>query len=76
MISGAFSHNDLTNIGVVRYLRVHQLEHAASGFKDEVSHGEGLAVLFVAWAKVMKNYHKVKMALLAERLFHCEKMWI
>ncbi len=72
MISGAFSHNDLTNIGVSRNLRVHVLEHAVSALKDEVSHGEGLAVLFIAWAKVMKNYHKNKMAVLAQRLFNVD----
>ncbi|MFI3251700.1 MAG: iron-containing alcohol dehydrogenase [bacterium] len=72
MICGAFSHNDLTNIGITRNLRVHVLEHAVSALKDEVSHGEGLAVLFIAWAKVMKEYHKIKMAPLAQRLFNVD----
>ncbi len=72
MICGAFSHNDITNIGVTRQLRVHVLEHAVSALKDEVSHGEGLAVLFIAWAKVMKEFHKDRMALLAQRIFNCD----
>lgn len=73
MISGAFSHNDLTNIGITRNLRVHVLEHSVSAIKDEVSHGEGLAVLFISWAKVMREYHKDKMALAAQRIFDVDK---
>ncbi len=73
MIAGSFSHNDLTGIGLENSLRVHQFEHTLSAVHDEISHGEGLAVMFIAWAKVMKNYHLNKMALLAQRLFNCDK---
>ncbi len=69
MLAGSFSHNDLTGIGLENSLRVHQFEHALSALHDEISHGEGLAVTFVAWAKVMKTYHLDKMSYLSVRLF-------
>ncbi len=72
MLAGSFSHNDLTGIGQENSLRVHQFEHTLSAVHDEISHGEGLAVMFIAWAKVMKKYHLEKMALLARRLFDCK----
>lgn len=74
MIAGSFAHNDLTSIGMESYLRVHQFEHIVSAIHDEVSHGEGLAILFIAWAKVMKNHYLEKMSLLAERLFDCKEI--
>ncbi len=72
MIAGSFSHNDITNIGIDRILRVHQFEHILSAYRDDISHGEGLAVLFIAWAKVMKEYYINELSLLAVRLFNCE----
>lgn len=72
MLAGGFAHNDLTGIGLENSLRVHQLEHSLSALHDEVSHGEGLAVLFIAWAKVMKQYYLEKFSFLAVRLFDCD----
>lgn len=73
MLAGSFAHNDLTGIGLENSLRVHQFEHTLSAVHDEISHGEGLAVMFIAWAKVMKQYHLEKMSFLSQRLFDCDK---
>lgn len=72
MISNSFSHNGLTVIGKASCFRVHKFEHALSGLHDEISHGAGLAVLFIAWAKVVKEYFSKHMAVLAVELFKCD----
>ena len=57
MIASSFSHNGLTGIGSKMYFTVHKLEHEISGTFDEVAHGAGLSVLFIAWAKYLyKDY--------------------
>ena len=57
MIASSFSHNGLTGIGAKMYFTVHKLEHEISGTFDEVAHGAGLSVLFIAWAKYLyKDY--------------------
>lgn len=51
MIASSFSHNGLTGLGSKMYFTVHKLEHEISGMFDNVPHGAGLSVLFIAWAK-------------------------
>lgn len=51
MLASSFSHNGLTGLGMPIYFTVHKLEHELSGRFDSISHGAGLSVLFIAWAK-------------------------
>lgn len=53
MLASSFSHNGLTGIGSKMYFTVHKLEHELSGTFDEVAHGAGLSVLFIAWFRYM-----------------------
>ncbi len=55
MWASSLSHNDLTGCGRSGIMPVHQLEHAVSGKFDSVAHGAGLAVLFPAWMKYVKD---------------------
>ena len=57
MIASSFSHNGLTGVGSKMYFTVHKLEHEISGTFDEVAHGAGLSVLFIAWAKYLYFNH-------------------
>lgn len=51
MLASSFSHNGLTSIGRLYYFRAHQFEHVISGVFDEVAHGAGLAVVWLAYSK-------------------------
>lgn len=51
MIASSFSHNGLTGLGSKIYFTVHKIEHEMSGMFDRITHGAGLSVLFIAWAK-------------------------
>ena len=49
MWASSLAHNCLTGCGRNMTFTVHKLEHDFSGFKDSITHGAGLAVLFPAW---------------------------
>lgn len=55
MAASSFSHNGITSLGVKYYFTVHKLEHELSGMYDHVAHGEGLSILFPAWAKYVSK---------------------
>ena len=55
MLSSSLSHNGLTGMGSKMYFTVHKLEHELSGFYEEIAHGAGLSVLFLAWARYLVN---------------------
>ncbi len=60
MIASSFSHNGLTGIGAKTYFTIHKLEHELSGTFDEVAHGAGLSVLFIAWCKyIYREYLEI-----------------
>lgn len=69
MLASSFSHNGLTGVGKPFMMPAHQLEHALSGRYPEVSHGEGLAILFPAWAKYYLPYDVDKFNNLAKHVF-------
>ena len=70
MIMSSFSHNGVTSIGKDYVMPVHKLEHVISALYPNVSHGEGLSILFLAWAKYYYIYDIEKFALLGEKIFH------
>lgn len=51
MWASSISHNNLTGTGKEFSMPVHQIEHELSGMYDNIAHGAGLSVLFLAWAK-------------------------
>ncbi|MGM9971707.1 MAG: iron-containing alcohol dehydrogenase [Anaeroplasmataceae bacterium] len=53
MWASSLSHNGLTGCGKKYFMPVHQIEHEISGMFSNVAHGAGLAVIFIAWAKVV-----------------------
>ena len=70
MLMSSLSHNGLTNIGKTQMMPVHKLEHALSGLYPEVAHGEGLAILWPAWARYYVKYDTDKFDLLARNVFN------
>ena len=60
MLASSFSHNNLTNLGKLGLMPVHQLEHELSALRPEVAHGEGLAVLIPSWMEVVWKKDKSK----------------
>lgn len=72
MWASSLSHNGLTGCGKKTFFPVHKIEHDFSGYKDTISHGAGLAVLFPAWARYVHKSHVTKFAQLASRVFQVE----
>jgi alcohol dehydrogenase YqhD (iron-dependent ADH family) len=54
MWAGTIAHNNLLNTGRIGDWASHDIEHELSGLYD-VTHGEGLAVVFPAWMKHTLN---------------------
>lgn len=69
MIASSFSHNGLTGLGSKMYFTVHKLEHIISGTYDRVTHGAGLSILFLAWAKYTKEMFIDKWKKLGHNVF-------
>lgn len=69
MWASSLSHNGLTGTFKDLYMPVHQLEHELSGLHDEVAHGAGLSILFIAWAKYFLPEIEAKMAKFGEVVF-------
>lgn len=72
MLASSFSHNGLTGVGKPFIMPAHQLEHALSGRYPEISHGEGLSILFPAWAKYYLPYDVDKFNNLAKHVFNID----
>lgn len=51
MADSFFSHNGLTSFGKKFSFIIHPLEHALSALKPEITHGLGVGVVFLGWAK-------------------------
>lgn len=56
MLASSFSHNGLMELGRSMCFRCHQFEHVLSAVHDNIAHGAGLAVVWLAYAKyIYKN---------------------
>lgn len=73
MLASSFSHNGLTGLGSKMYFTVHKLEHELSGTFDEVAHGAGLSVLFIAWAKYLYADFPILFSRFASEVMKVEK---
>ena len=72
MLDSSLSHNGYTGIGKNCPFTVHPLEHALSGYRPDIAHGAGVALLFSAWASYVCNKAPAKFAYMAKRLFNLE----
>lgn len=68
MWTGTVAHNNLLNTGRVGDWASHWIEHELSGIYD-IAHGEGLAVIFPAWMKYVRNVCPDRFVRLAVNVF-------
>ncbi|RIA75701.1 hypothetical protein EI71_01270 [Anaeroplasma bactoclasticum] len=75
MLASSFSHNGLMELARPMCFRAHQFEHVLSAVHDNIAHGAGLAVVWIAYAKyIYKNEIAFKRFLrLAYEVFNIEK---
>lgn len=62
------AHNNLLDIGRESDWGAHRIEHELSA-QYGITHGEGMAVVTIAWARYMAAHHPDKLAQLASRIF-------
>ena len=55
MVLSGYAHNGLTGLGKNNTFTVHGLEHVLSAYNHDVTHGAGIAVCYLGWAK---TYYK------------------
>lgn len=72
MLNSSLSHNGYTGIGKYSPFVVHPLEHALSGYRPDIPHGEGVALLYPAWASYVCEKAPAKFAYLTRRIFNLE----
>ena len=70
MLASSLSHNGLTGLGKPFGFVVHPMEHALSGYRPDIIHGAGVALIYPAWATYALDRDEEKFARLARRLFH------
>lgn len=70
MLFSSLAHDGLTSIGKKSVFVVHPLEHALSGYRQNITHGAGIAVTYLGWAKYAYPFMKEKFARLARYLFN------
>lgn len=69
MLNSSLSHNGLTGIGKKVQFVIHPLEHALSGYHNDITHGAGVALIYPAWAEYVYRRDVKKFAHLAKALF-------
>ena len=69
MLDSTLSHNGLTGLGKKHPFHVHPLEHALSGYRPDIAHGAGVALIFPAWARYVYKQDLAKFAHMGEVLF-------
>lgn len=62
------AHNNLLDIGRETDWGPHRIEHELSA-QYGITHGEGMAIVTIAWAHYMAKHHPNKLAQLANRLY-------
>ncbi|MCB6992218.1 iron-containing alcohol dehydrogenase [bacterium 210820-DFI.6.37] len=67
----SIAHNNLLDTGRAADWGSHRIEHELSA-QYGVTHGEGMAVVLVAWTRYMAKKKPWKLAQLAERVFHAD----
>lgn len=67
----SLAHNGILDTGRVSDWGSHRIEHEISA-QYGITHGEGMAVVFVAWCKYMAEAKPKKLAQLANRVFNID----
>ena len=70
MLCGSLSHNGLTHLGKRFQFTVHPIEHGLSGYKPDITHGAGVALLYPAWAMHVVREDPERFAYFAKRVFN------
>lgn len=71
LLDSSLCHNGLTMIGKTKMpFVVHALEHAISGYRPSVTHGVGIAICYLGWAKYVFPKAPKKFADLGRKLFN------
>lgn len=73
MLNSTLSHNGLTGLGKPFGFVVHPIEHALSGYRADIVHGAGVALIFPAWASYVRKRDEAKFARLARTLFNIDE---
>ena len=68
MLAGMMAHNDVLGLGRIGDWMTHDIEHELSAIWD-VTHGEGLAILFPAWIKYVYKECPQRFVQFAEEVF-------
>lgn len=69
MLNSSLSHNGLTGLGKKCPFSVHPLEHAVSGYRPDITHGAGVALIYPAWAMHVLDKAVDKFAMLTKVCF-------
>lgn len=69
MLDSSLAHDGLTGIGKKTPFVVHPLEHALSGYRADITHGAGIAICYLGWARYVYRKETGKFARLGRRLF-------
>lgn len=67
----SIAHNNLLDTGRISDWGSHRIEHEISA-QYNVTHGEGMAVVLIAWCKYMAEKNPKKLAQLANRVFNID----
>lgn len=67
----SIAHNGILDTGRVACWGSHRIEHEISA-QYGITHGEGMAIVLVAWCKYMAEVKPAKLAQLANRVFHVD----
>lgn len=67
----SIAHNGILDTGRCADWGSHRIEHELSA-QYGITHGEGMAIILVAWIKYMANHKPEKLAQLANRVFHVD----
>lgn len=67
----SIAHNGILDTGRVADWGSHRIEHEVSA-QYGITHGEGMAIILIAWIKFMADKKPEKLAQLANRVFHID----
>ncbi len=73
MVLSGLAHNGLTSLDKKTSMVVHGAEHALSAFDPKITHGAGIGVCYLGWAKAFKKEMAFKLAESGRYLFSFEE---
>ncbi len=68
-LAGSFAHNGYFGLGHVEDWACHGIEHALSGWRSEIIHGAGLAVVTPAWMRYVWRQNPARFVRFAKEVF-------